>query len=105
MYCVSKANKVSFFLFRNLPSSRWLNKDELEEFLLETISDKHYTDFIKTMDRLLAHPYSFRSREFIMNYRKDMGIKKVTARANIKETLEDGRTSVTITSKHLFNRI
>lgn len=57
------------------------------------------------MDRLLAHPYSFRSKEFIIKYRKDMGIKRITAMANRKETLEDGRSSVTIKSKNHFHRI
>lgn len=82
-----------------------MKKEELEDLLIETISDSHYDEFIKMMDRLLAHPYSFRSKEFIMKYRKDLGIKKITAMANRKETLKDGRSSVTIKSNNYFRRI
>lgn len=76
-----------------------MDKEQLEDLLIETITDKQYADFIKMMDRLLAHPYSFRSKEFIMKYRKDMNITRITAMVNKMETLEDGRSSVTINSK------
>lgn len=80
-----------------------MKKEELEELLIETISERQYDDFIKMMNRLLAHPYSFRSKEFIMKYRKDLGIKKFTAMAQKIETLKDGRSSVTIKSNNFIS--
>uniref|UniRef100_A0A1E1X9A6 Small ribosomal subunit protein uS9m n=1 Tax=Amblyomma aureolatum TaxID=187763 RepID=A0A1E1X9A6_9ACAR len=54
----------------NVIDSMWLPKKELEVLLVEMLSDQQYDYFTKTLDRLVAHPYSSHAKELIMRYRK-----------------------------------
>ncbi|XP_075552507.1 mitochondrial ribosomal protein S9 [Dermacentor variabilis] len=54
----------------NVQDSTWLPKKDLELLLLETLKDLQYEYFVKTLDRLVEHPYSSQAKEFIMRYRK-----------------------------------
>ncbi|XP_031348367.1 28S ribosomal protein S9, mitochondrial-like [Photinus pyralis] len=47
-----------------------LEKQELENKLMEEISDKQYEAFAITMERLCHFPYSYRFKDFILSYRK-----------------------------------
>lgn len=51
--------------------SEWLTKEELEKKIVEAMKDYHYEFFIKSMNRLVAHPLSYREKDFIMSYRKE----------------------------------
>lgn len=56
----------------SLGTSRWMTKEELEEYLLETISPHDYTHFIQLMERLLTMPYCATEEEFVMRFRQQL---------------------------------
>ncbi|XP_037797451.1 28S ribosomal protein S9, mitochondrial-like [Penaeus monodon] len=56
----------------NLGSSKWVSKEQFESIIVESIQDRHYDFFIKSMNRLVDHPYSYRVEEFIMKFRKSV---------------------------------
>ncbi|BFF89489.1 28S ribosomal protein S9 mitochondrial [Drosophila madeirensis] len=49
-----------------------LPKDQLERLLVESIADIEFTNFSNTMDRLIASPYSYKSKAFIERYLKPL---------------------------------
>ena len=55
-----------------LSGSEWINKDQLENFLVEEIRDIEYDNFTNAMQRLATHPYSYRLKEYINKYRKPL---------------------------------
>ncbi|KPP62972.1 28S ribosomal protein S9, mitochondrial-like, partial [Scleropages formosus] len=55
--------------------SRWLLKEELEEMLVEVMSDHDYSHFLQLMERLLALPYSHVEEEFIQSFRKQLEVQ------------------------------
>ncbi|XP_029930497.1 small ribosomal subunit protein uS9m [Myripristis murdjan] len=59
----------------SLGTSRWLIKEELEELLVETISDYDYTRFIQLMERLLSLPYCSTEEEFVLRYRRQLEVQ------------------------------
>ncbi|XP_056157349.1 28S ribosomal protein S9, mitochondrial isoform X2 [Lampris incognitus] len=59
----------------SLGSSRWLIKEELEEILVETISDHDYMRFIKLMERMLSLPYSVIEEEFVLRFRRQLEVQ------------------------------
>lgn len=59
-------------MFSDLSGTQWLPKDDLELKLVEEIADIEYNNFVNAMDRLAALPYSYKSKEFIMSYRKPL---------------------------------
>uniref|UniRef100_A0A0P4WJR0 Small ribosomal subunit protein uS9m n=2 Tax=Scylla olivacea TaxID=85551 RepID=A0A0P4WJR0_SCYOL len=54
----------------NCGGSAWVSKAELSNIFLEELHDKHYIFFIRSMNRLIEHPYSSRAQDFIMRFRK-----------------------------------
>ncbi|XP_010884573.1 28S ribosomal protein S9, mitochondrial isoform X2 [Esox lucius] len=59
----------------SLVGSRWLLKEELEELLVETISDHDYARFIQLMERLLSLPNCLSEKDFVQRYRKQLEIQ------------------------------
>uniref|UniRef100_A0A673Y5Y6 Small ribosomal subunit protein uS9m n=1 Tax=Salmo trutta TaxID=8032 RepID=A0A673Y5Y6_SALTR len=59
----------------SLVGSRWLLKEELEELLVETISDHDYARFIQLMERLLSLPYCSVEEDFVQRYRRQLEIQ------------------------------
>lgn len=57
---------------RDLSGTQWLPKDDLELKLVEAIADIEYNNFVNAMDRLVALPYSYKSKDFVMAYRKPL---------------------------------
>lgn len=55
---------------RKLDSSVWLTKEELQNVIIEDISDRQYDNFVTLMDRLAIHPYSYECKDYIFKYRK-----------------------------------
>lgn len=53
------------------------------------------------MDRLIAHPYSYRSKDFIVTYREDIGIMKMSQNIIKPMKRDDGRSYVTIYGKKI----
>lgn len=54
----------------NPGGSEWVSKTQLSRIFLEELHDKHYMFFIRSMNRLIEHPYSSRAHDFIMRFRK-----------------------------------
>ncbi|KAM9327975.1 small ribosomal subunit protein uS9m [Pholidichthys leucotaenia] len=57
----------------SLGISRWLTKEELEAFLVETISTNDYDLFIRLMERMLTLPYCATEEEFVLRFRRQLG--------------------------------
>lgn len=59
----------------SLTGSRWLLKEEMEELLVENISDEDYMRFIQLMERLLAMPYCSLEEEFVERFRRQLEVQ------------------------------
>uniref|UniRef100_A0A672RU80 Mitochondrial ribosomal protein S9 n=1 Tax=Sinocyclocheilus grahami TaxID=75366 RepID=A0A672RU80_SINGR len=62
-------------LFTLLTGSRWLLKEEIEEYLVENISDHDYMRMIQLMEKLLSMPYCSLEEEFILKFRKQLEVQ------------------------------
>ncbi|KAL3284398.1 hypothetical protein HHI36_018560 [Cryptolaemus montrouzieri] len=51
----------------DLTGYQWLDKNELESLLLESIGEKDYESFVLAIENLYKLPYSYRIQEFIKN--------------------------------------
>lgn len=79
-----------------LSGYQWLDKQLLEKKLVETITDRDYDGFLSVMERLSKLPYSYRVKDFIMEYRKPL-MNQTRAYEAIKPQVgEDGRQFVTV---------
>uniref|UniRef100_UPI00398E6341 small ribosomal subunit protein uS9m n=1 Tax=Pristiophorus japonicus TaxID=55135 RepID=UPI00398E6341 len=56
----------------NLVGSRWLIKEELEEMLVEQISDHDYVHFLQLLERMLTLPYCSIKEEYVLKFRRKM---------------------------------
>lgn len=56
----------------DLISSAWLSKQEIEDKLLETITDTEYTYLIASLERLSDHSQSKHATDLIIKYRKPL---------------------------------
>ena len=74
---------------------QWIDKESLEGRILETVSDRDYESFINGMERLVSLPYSYRVKDFIMEYCKSL--MKQTTIADIPKPQYDkqGRAFIT----------
>uniref|UniRef100_A0AAY4E5S1 Small ribosomal subunit protein uS9m n=1 Tax=Denticeps clupeoides TaxID=299321 RepID=A0AAY4E5S1_9TELE len=59
----------------SLAGSRWLLKEELEESLVENISDHDFARFIQLIERLVALPYGAAEEEFVLGYRRQLEVQ------------------------------
>ncbi|XP_043926931.1 28S ribosomal protein S9, mitochondrial isoform X2 [Protopterus annectens] len=59
----------------NLSGSRWLTKEELEEMLVEKMSDQDYMRFIHLLERILTLPYASTEEEHIQKFRKTLEVQ------------------------------
>nr|XP_045004391.1 28S ribosomal protein S9, mitochondrial isoform X2 [Jaculus jaculus] len=59
----------------NLIGSRWLIKEELEEMLVEKLSDQDYMQFIRLLEKLLTLQYGPAEEEFIQRFRRSVTIQ------------------------------
>lgn len=80
---------------RNLDGSTWLEKEELQNFIIEDITDRQYVNFVTMMDRLAAHPYSYECKDFIFRYRKQLRTDQKDREITEPKIGADGRRYVT----------
>ncbi|XP_053164500.1 28S ribosomal protein S9, mitochondrial isoform X2 [Hemicordylus capensis] len=59
----------------NLIGSRWLIKEELEEMLVEKLSDQDHSRFIQLLERLLTLPGCGIEEDFVLKFRKQLPIQ------------------------------
>nr|XP_019541121.1 28S ribosomal protein S9, mitochondrial [Aedes albopictus] len=76
--------------------SEWLSKDVLEKMLLEDISDIEYENFVNVMTRLIQHPYSYREKAFIDQYRKPLLAKTDADQIPTPQLDENGNSFITV---------
>uniref|UniRef100_A0A2K5Q9P2 Small ribosomal subunit protein uS9m n=1 Tax=Cebus imitator TaxID=2715852 RepID=A0A2K5Q9P2_CEBIM len=55
---------------RDLIGSRWLIKEELEEMLVEKLSDQDYMQFIHLLEKLLTLQYGAAEEEFVQRFQR-----------------------------------
>ncbi|KFB45506.1 AGAP010268-PA-like protein [Anopheles sinensis] len=80
----------------DVTGSEWLPKELLEKKIVETITDIEYDNFVNAMNRLVDHPLSERSKEFIKEYRKPLISKMENDAIPTPQHDADGRQYVTI---------
>ncbi|XP_058125304.1 small ribosomal subunit protein uS9m [Anopheles ziemanni] len=80
----------------DVTGSEWLPKELLEKKIVETITDIEYDNFVNAMNRLVDHPLSERSKEFIKEYRKPLISKMENDTIPAPQHDADGRQYVTI---------
>nr|XP_033805551.1 28S ribosomal protein S9, mitochondrial isoform X2 [Geotrypetes seraphini] len=56
----------------NLIGSRWLIKEELEEILVEKLSDQDYRRFIQLLERILTQPFGNIEENYVQKFRKQL---------------------------------
>ncbi|XP_017337578.1 28S ribosomal protein S9, mitochondrial [Ictalurus punctatus] len=59
----------------SLSGSRWLLKEELQQLLVENISDHDYARFLQLMERLLSMPYCSMEEEFVQRFRRKLEVQ------------------------------
>ncbi|XP_060225953.1 small ribosomal subunit protein uS9m isoform X2 [Meriones unguiculatus] len=75
--------------FRDLIGSRWLIKEELEEMLVEKLSDQDYAQFIRLLEKLLTLPCGPAEEEFVQKFRRSITIQ--SKKQLIEPVQYDGR--------------
>lgn len=78
-----------------MSGTQWLSKEELELVLVEEIAEIEYTNFVNAMSRLVALPYSYKTKEFIDKYRKPLMTQTNTYDILKPQYDEQGRMFVT----------
>lgn len=86
---------IELFSHRILDDSVWLSKERLQNQIIEDITDTHYENFVSMMDRLLAHPYSYVCKDFILKYRQTLHTDQKGREIVEPKIGEDGRKYVT----------
>ncbi|XP_026860423.2 28S ribosomal protein S9, mitochondrial [Electrophorus electricus] len=76
----------------SLGGSRWLLKEELEEVLVENISDQDYSRFLQLMDKLLSLPFCALEEEFVQRFRKQLEIQSTKQEIPDVHCDENGRS-------------
>lgn len=80
----------------DLSGSEWLPKLQLEQILVESLSDADYDSFVHLMDRILNHPFSNTKKDFILQYRKTLVKQIKYGEINVPEIDSDGSKFITI---------
>lgn len=80
----------------DLSGTQWLTKDQLENRLVETIREIEHGNFISAITRLANHPYSYRCRDFIDQYRRPLLNQTVTLEIPKPQVDQDGRSFITV---------
>ncbi|GAB5569507.1 28S ribosomal protein S9 [Prionailurus iriomotensis] len=82
---------------KDLIGSRWLIKEELEEMLVEKLSDQDYAQFIRLLERLLTVECSAEEEEFVQRFRRSVTVQ---SRKQLIEPLQyDGQGMAFSTSE------
>lgn len=79
----------------NLSTSVWLTKDQLEQVLVETITDLEYDNFKLVMQRLVSLPHSYKVKEFFEKYRKPLASQKFALEIPKPSYDAEGRAFIT----------
>lgn len=72
-----------------------LPKDQLERLLVEQIADIEYQNFCSSMERLIASPFAYKSKEFIERFLKPLMDQSKQLEVPKPKIDEQGRQYVT----------
>lgn len=88
--------------FSDLTGYQWISQESLEKKLVESLKLHDYTNFLNAIDRLCAMSYSYRVKEFIMQYL--IPLHKQLKSSDVPKPLydTDGRAYVTTYGKLMF---
>lgn len=78
-----------------LLASVWITKDELEQSLVEKLTDLEYDNFKLVMERIVSSPYSYRCKDFIEKYRKPLASQRFALEIPKPSYDQDGRAFIT----------
>ncbi|KAK2524203.1 Mrps9 [Columba livia] len=70
-----KRENICDILNRNLAGSRWLTKIELEEMLLEKLSDNDYSRFILLLEKLMTLPCGDTEEKYVQKFSKEVPVQ------------------------------
>ncbi|CAK1584428.1 unnamed protein product [Parnassius mnemosyne] len=79
----------------DLSNTVWFTKDQLEQHLVEKLTDLEYENFKLVMERLISLPYSYQFKDFIEKFRKTLTSQKFALEIPKPNFDEDGRAYVT----------
>lgn len=79
----------------SLGNSHWLTKEQLEQTLVEKITDLEYGNFKVVMERLASLPNSYRHKDFIEKYRKPLTAQRFALEIPKPSYDDEGRAFVT----------
>lgn len=85
----------------DLTGFQWLSKEKLELVTAEPIQDIEHANFVNAMERLTRHPYSYRLKDFIDQYRRPLLNQTVTLEIPKPQIDEDGRSFITVYGEHM----
>ncbi|XP_056412080.1 28S ribosomal protein S9, mitochondrial [Hyla sarda] len=74
----------------DLSGRRWVIKEELENLLVEKLSDQDYLYFLQTMERLVSLPHSSIEQDYIHRYCKNLEIQSKKQMVNPLQYDENG---------------
>ncbi|XP_017775117.1 PREDICTED: 28S ribosomal protein S9, mitochondrial [Nicrophorus vespilloides] len=74
---------------------QWLDKDALEKQCVEGINDKEYNNFKDAMERLTKLPYSYKVKDFIMEYSRPLMMQTKTHDVPELQYDKDGKAFIT----------
>lgn len=89
----------------NLTATTWISKDQLELKLVENIRDIEYGNFVSAMTRLANSPYSYRSKDFIDQYRRALMDQNITIDIPKAQVDQDGRNFITVYGKRVITAV
>lgn len=78
---------------------KWLDKEVLEKNLMETISEREYSSFVTTLERLVQLPYSYRIKDFILSYSQSLMSKTKSMEIPKLQYDDQGRAFITTYGK------
>ncbi len=97
--CVSKYLTDFWISTSGFEGTIWISKLELQDRLLESLTDGQYDEWVSCMERLSAHPSHKREKDFINTYRKPLSSQNVQKVFPPVLLEPDGRQSVKVEGK------
>lgn len=80
----------------DLSGFTWLNQNQLELRLVETIKEIEHSNFVNAMTRLANHPYSYRVKDFIETFSRPLLNQTITMEIPKPQVDQDGRSFITV---------
>lgn len=79
-----------------MDGSVWIPKEQLENILVESLTDLEYDNFKSAMDRLVSLPYSYKYRDFIEKFKKSLATQKFALEIPKPSYDDKGRAFITV---------